>query len=317
MALANAFRGQVLLSPTASFPTLLSPPLSVISLAPSSLIHESKVKATNGSLPSAYSRANAEMHIYTRRDSVGEADELERLARKVVKSCVPLGECLLRKASARLSGFPGEKRGKEVLRFPRLFVDDSEGYILAVFLSISFQQRPQTRLGIISFPIGIRPSSRISSGILIPCFEEPSAKSDHLLDLRIVPSFDGPTVRPVESQEVRAMYPNPFDRKHSTIRQVIDRILFPESRGAVKKVASSGMKTSVPTVGGNGWRGRNSPKGGRKISPGKLNGTFPVKLSVLRLLRNCSPGASLRCARSEVAGIDFAIHVAPIAHATY
>jgi hypothetical protein len=69
-----------------------------------------------------------------------------------------------------------------------------------------------------------------------------------------------------KEEQTSRMYPNPFDRKHSTIRQVIDRILFPESRAHPKK---GGLGNLAVPVGGGWGSGRNPTKGGRKISPGK------------------------------------------------
>lgn len=52
------------------------------------------------------------------------------------------------------------------------------------------------------------------------------------------------------------MYPNPFDRKHSTIRQLIDKIIFPDSNGKRKKDST---KTFNNNTSPNEWRKKQTP----------------------------------------------------------
>ncbi|KAK9506815.1 hypothetical protein O3M35_008681 [Rhynocoris fuscipes] len=45
------------------------------------------------------------------------------------------------------------------------------------------------------------------------------------------------------------MYPNPFERKHSTIRQVIDRFLKPDSNNNLRRLNSTNSKCSTSSYG--------------------------------------------------------------------
>lgn len=62
----------------------------------------------------------------------------------------------------------------------------------------------------------------------------------------------------IENTLIDKMYPNPFDRKHSTIRQLIDKIIFPDSNSKRKNlknvINNSSNNNSNTNYSINSWR---------------------------------------------------------------